>query len=179
MLPQDAGLLYYQSRSLRAKGYNFARAPAAEPEGAAAAERVAYDKLAFTPTPSDKGVVSFRGWLRRHGGDGIPWACDDVLPPLGSEDIFDMWDAHTKHCSQCQGALRQLRALRSASLALLLASVIWAPDGAGRTAAILAAAAAAAATNAVIGLFYRYEYSHSSSGPLDWYLAGLDRIGKK
>ena len=136
-----------------------------------------YDQLAFCPTSSDKGVVSFRQWLRRHGGGGIPWACDDVLPPLGSEDIYDMWHAHTKHCSQCQAALRQLERAKYAAGAVVVASIVWVPQGAPeRTTAILGAAAVAAAAHAISRLFYRYEYSHADEyGPLDWW---LDATGK-
>ena len=139
--------------------------------------RMQYDQLAFCPTSSDKGVVSFRQWLRRHGGGGIPWACDDVLPPLGSEDIYDMWHAHTKHCSQCQAALRQLETAKYAAGAVVAASIVWVPQGAPeRTTMILGAAAVAAAAHAISRLFYRYEYSHADEyGPLDWW---LDATGK-
>ena len=139
--------------------------------------RMQYDQLAFCPTSSDMGVVSFRQWLRRHGGGGIPWACDDVLPPLGSEDIYDMWHAHTKHCSQCQAALRQLERAKYAAGAVVAASIVWVPQGAPeRTTMILGAAAVAAAAHAISRLFYRYEYSHADEyGPLDWW---LDATGK-
>ena len=260
VLHQDAGLLYGQSRTLRAKGYNFARRSALgdgrigsssgggggssggnsdfvgesssggssgsssgstggsiggghdrlsassrlgslseDPSklgslsegphklgslsegpsklGSHSGVRMQYDQLAFCPTSSDKGVVSFRQWLRRHGGGGIPWACDDVLPPLGSEDIYDMWHAHTKHCSQCQAALRQLERAKYAAGAVVGASIVWVPQGAPeRTTAILGAAAVAAAAHAISRLFYRYEYSHADEyGPLDWW---LDATGK-
>ena len=260
VLHQDAGLLYGQSRTLRAKGYNFARRSALgdgrigsssgggggssggnsdfvgesssggssgsssgsnggnigggddglsdssklgslsegpsklgslsegpyklgslsegpSKLGSHSGVRMQYDQLAFCPTSSDKGVVSFRQWLRRHGGGGIPWACDDVLPPLGSEDIYDMWHAHTKHCSQCQAALRQLERAKYAAGAVVGASIVWVPQGAPeRTTAILGAAAVAAAAHAISRLFYRYEYSHADEyGPLDWW---LDATGK-
>ena len=233
VLHQDAGLLYGQSRTLRAKGYNFARRSAlgdgrigsssgggggssggnsdfvgesssggssgssgsssgsnggsigggddglsdSSKLGSHSGVRMQYDQLAFCPTSSDKGVVSFRQWLRRHGGGGIPWACDDVLPPLGSEDIYDMWHAHTKHCSQCQAALRQLETAKYAAGAVVAASIVWVPQGAPeRTTMILGAAAVAAAAHAISRLFYRYEYSHADEyGPLDWW---LDATGK-
>ena len=225
VLHQDAGLLYGQSRTMRAKGYNFARRSAlgdgligssssggggggggssggsssligesssggssgssggsiglsdSSKLGSHSGVRMQYDQLAFCPTSSDKGVVSFRQWLRRHGGGGIPWACDDVLAPQGSEDIYDMWHAHTKHCSQCQAALRQLETAKYAAGAVVAASIVWVPQGAPeRTTMILGAAAVAAAAHAISRLFYRYEYSHADEyGPLDWW---LDATGK-
>lgn len=196
VLHQDAGLLYYQSRNLRERGYNFAAPPtppaevlaetmtlatkaqatgeaaAAAPASSGSGVDVPYEQLAFTPTTSDLGVISFRAWCRTHGGAGVPWQCPDVLPPRGSEDIYDMWDAHTKHCSHCRDAVRNIEAARTACLALVAVSALWAPDGAGRTIGLLSAATAAAALNALAGLFYRYEYSHADEfGPLDVYLA--------
>ena len=108
-------------------------------------------------------MLAFRKWLRTNGGEGIPWACEDVLPPRGTEDIYDMWHAHTKHCSHCQRALSRLEALRYASLAMLAGSVIWMPDGYERTVAVLGAAAAAGALQVVTGLFRRYEFSHADN----------------
>ena len=154
VLHQDAGLLYGQSRNLRGRGYNFA---------ASAPKPVDYDKLAFCPTPADKGVVSFRSWVRQHGGEGIPWQCDDTLPARGTEDIYDMWHAHTKHCSHCLEALRNIEAVRNAGLAIFGVSAIWMPDGAERTAVVLAAAVVAGGAHTLSRLFYRYEFSHADN----------------
>ena len=162
VLHQDAGLLYHQHRNLRDRGYNFA-APQPGSSEPSFASSESYERLAFCPTSVDKGVLSFRQWLRTNGGEGIPWACEDVLPPRGSEDIYDMWHAHTKHCSHCQVALKRLEAARYASLAMLACSVIWMPDGYERTAAVLAAAAAAGGLQFVIGLFLRYEFNHADN----------------
>ena len=192
VLHQDAGLLYYQSRNLRERGYNFAAqspppppppqataatpAPATSATGAQSGVAVPYEQLAFTPTSSDLGVVSFRSWCRLHGGEGVPWQCPDELPPRGTEDIFDMWDAHTKHCSHCRDAVRNIEAARTACLAVVAVSALWAPDSGARTACLLTAAAAAAALHSLAGLFYRYEYSHADEfGPLDWYLQLINK----
>ena len=164
VLHQDAGLLYFQSRNIRERGYNFAvdqqAAPADNSTGKAS---VAYERLTFCPTSVDKGVLAFRQWLRTMGGDGIPWQCPDVLPPRGTEDIYDMWHAHTKHCSHCRGALRNLNAAKYSSLGLLGVSALWMPDGGERTAAVLVAGATAAALHVLTGLFYRYEFSHADN----------------
>ena len=176
VLHQDAGLLYFQSRNLRERGYNFAADQPQVPSQTSFEDGRAYDQLAFLPTTSDTAVVAFRSWLRTKGGDGIPWQCDDVLPPRGSEDIFDMWHAHTKHCQHCLKAVRNIEAGRTAALAVLTVAVIWLPDGAERTAGVLVSALAAAVLHYISGFFYRYEYSHADEfGPLDWYLELMDR----
>ena len=170
VLHQDAGLLYFQHRNLRERGYNFATRQPDVADGAA------YNSIAFLPTKADTAVSAFRTWLRTKGGAGMPWQCDDVLPPRGSEDIYDMWHAHTKNCRHCRAAVRNIEAGRTAALAALVVSVAALPDSTERTLAVLAAAAAAAALHAVSRLFYRYEYSHADEfGPLDWYLALMDR----
>ena len=59
------------------------------PSGSDAPE-VRYEQLVHCPTSVDLGVLTFRRWLRTRAGGGVPWACDDVLPARGDEDIFDM-----------------------------------------------------------------------------------------
>jgi hypothetical protein len=51
---------------------------------------VRYEQLVHCPTSVDLGVLTFRRWLRTRAGGGVPWACEDVLPARGDEDIFDM-----------------------------------------------------------------------------------------
>ena len=95
----------------------------------------------------------------------------------GTEDIFDMWEAHTTHCSQCRGALQKLTFVKGSALSLAAASLIAVPSGAERAVCVFGLLAAAAAIDAVSTMFYRYEYSHADEyGPLDWY---LDAIGKR
>ena len=188
VLHQDAGLLYHQSRNMRERGYNFAveqadddvsdadaaddvlngmptrrSTPATGDDAPSGGVSVAYERIAFCPTSVDRAVLAYRQWLRTKGGAGIPWQCPDVLPPRGSEDLYDMYDAHTKHCSHCQGALRNLNAAKYASVGLVVASALWVPDGAERTAAVLGGCAVGAALQFVIGLFYRYEFSHADN----------------
>ncbi|KAL1510910.1 hypothetical protein AB1Y20_005739 [Prymnesium parvum] len=152
VLHQDAGLLYKQYRNLRERGYN------AVPRAG-----VRYDELVFCPTSVDKGVLAFREWLRLHAGGGVPWACEDELPPRGTEDIYDMWEAHTRQCRYCQAAYRNLQAAKYASLALCGGAVLFLPDGGERSAVALLALLAAAAIHRVTRLFVRYEYSHAEN----------------
>lgn len=129
----------------------------------AASPRVEYEDLVFCPTSVDRGVLGFRRWLATSGGGGIPWACEDIVPPRGTEDIYDMWDAHTKHCSCCQVAYRNLEIARRASLAACATVVVLMPDGGERTFAALALASIAAALTKFNRLFRRYEFSHADN----------------
>ena len=170
VLHQDAGLLYKQYRNLRERGYNpgyeAASVASLEEAQAALAAGPAYEELVYTPTSVDKGVLLFRKWLRMRAGGGIPWACEDVLPPRGTEDIFDMWDAHTQHCQYCQDAYRNLERAKYASLGVLAVSLFVVPDGAPeRPALALASAAAAGGLHLFNGLFRRYEFSHADNDP--------------
>lgn len=191
VLHQDAGLLYKQYRNLRERGYNpgfeaaqrEASPPAAAPPAAAAAAAAetgregkaaaasgdgapTYEQLVYTPTSVDRGVLLFRQWLRTRGGDGVPWQCEDVLPPRGTEDIYDMWDAHTQHCQYCQDAYRNLEAAKYASVAVLGLSLLAMPDASPeRTAIVLTSATAAGALHLFNGLFRRYEFSHADNDP--------------
>ena len=88
-----------------------------------------------------------------------PWACDDALPPRGSEDIFDMWDAHTSHCSHCLDAYRNFGIARDVAAGAVVVAALL-PDAAPRLPVGLAAAALALGIDRFMGLFRRYEFSH-------------------
>lgn len=109
-------------------------------------------------------MLTFRQWLRTYAGGSIPWACEDVLLPRGSENIYDMWDAHTKHCQYCQTAYRNLEALKYVSLAALSVAVIGLPDGSTeRSVVAVASSLLAIALHKFNDLFKRYEYSHADN----------------
>jgi phenylpropionate dioxygenase-like ring-hydroxylating dioxygenase large terminal subunit len=142
----------------------FEPAPGSDMERAAGAPRPPrYEDFVFTPTSVDMGVHHFRQWLRMYGGNGIPWASEDVLPARGTEDIFDMHDAHTKHCQYCQGAQRNLEILRYTSLAAFLAAIILMPVGEERTVIAAGSGLAALAIGKFNTLFRRYEYYHADN----------------
>jgi phenylpropionate dioxygenase-like ring-hydroxylating dioxygenase large terminal subunit len=69
----------------------------------------------YTPNPQDKMVITFRQWLEKRAGGGIPWAaeCDPQLPPpeYDKRKLFDVWETHTKHCQVCQDALKNINRL--------------------------------------------------------------------
>mmetsp|Transcript_41397 Transcript_41397/g.65591 ORF Transcript_41397/g.65591 Transcript_41397/m.65591 type:complete len:227 (-) Transcript_41397:114-794(-) len=156
VLHQDAGLLYKQYRNLRERGYSN---PAFDEDS-----KVEYEQLVFCPTSVDKGVLTFRQWLRQRAGGGIPWACEDVLLPRGSEDIYDMWDAHTKNCQYCQRAYRNLEILKHSSLAALGVAIVALPDGSPERALVaVTSSLTALALHKFNSLFRRYEYSHADN----------------
>lgn len=152
VLHQDAGLLYSQSRNFRDKGMS-----------RAAFQGKSYEALAFCPNSADKAVMTFRNWLRTRAGNGVPWACDDVLPARGSEDIFDMWHAHTVNCKYCTAVYARLRALTYSATAAAIFAAAFMPDGPDRVLATLASACAAAGFHQFSGLFRRYEFHHADN----------------
>lgn len=150
VLHQDSGLLYYQYRNLREKGYR--------PQQHGSTDiRQHY----YCPSPVDKGIMLFHRWLRGTGGGGPPWACADDLPPRGTEDIFDIWGAHTTNCRHCTDAYTGLEAARIFCAVAFCAAIVLLPVGSQRTAVAVAFAAITAALTAFSSLFRRYECSHS------------------
>lgn len=149
VLHQDCGLLYGQSRNLHERGYRPLQ------EGS-----VPFEKLVFCPTQVDRGVLTFRRWLRERGGEGIPWACTDELDPEGTVDIYDTWHAHTKNCRCCQDAYRNLEAVKIACAAACVGTLVFLPQSPERLAACVAAAALAGALHVFNSLFVRYEIQH-------------------
>ncbi|BAZ25467.1 cell death suppressor protein [Kalymmatonema gypsitolerans NIES-4073] len=79
----------------------------------------------FTPNPQDKMVITFRQWLEKRAGGGIPWVegySHDVLSAeKDKQKLFDVWTTHTQHCTVCQNALKNIN--RLAVLAYVAAAV--------------------------------------------------------
>lgn len=82
----------------------------------------------FTPNPQDKMVITFRQWLNKRAGGGIPWAagCDPALPPAEREkqNLFDVWTMHTRECHACQKALKTIHRLQVAVFIAAIACLI-------------------------------------------------------
>lgn len=150
VLHQDCGLLYGQSRNLHEKGYR------PRQEG-----NVPFEKMVFCPTTVDRGVLTFRRWLREKGGSGIPWSCNDVLEAKGSVDIYDTWNAHTKNCKCCMDAYRNLEALKNLCAAVCIGAVLALPAGWERAEVAIAAAILTGLLHAFNSLFIRYEVNHA------------------
>lgn len=182
VLHQDSGLLYKQYRNLRERGYNpgyeayaVEEASATEQKGDLATSSstsykspTSYEKLVYTPTSVDSGVMLFRKWLWKHAGGGVPWHCKDVVPARGTEDIYDMWEGHCKHCQYCQDAYRNLELARYTSLAVCGAGLLAMEASPERTALVLVSGAIAAGLNQFNDLFRRYEFAHADNDP--WWM---------
>jgi len=69
----------------------------------------------YTPNPQDKMVITFRQWIEKRAGGGIPWSeeCNPhlPLPELNKQQLFDVWSTHTQHCKVCQNALKNINRL--------------------------------------------------------------------
>ncbi|WP_366524913.1 Rieske 2Fe-2S domain-containing protein [Acaryochloris sp. IP29b_bin.137] len=65
----------------------------------------------YTPNPQDKMVIALRQWIKTRAGGGIPWQCDAQLPPpqRDKEQLFDIWQTHTKDCQVCRTALKRIQ----------------------------------------------------------------------
>ncbi|WP_198648453.1 Rieske 2Fe-2S domain-containing protein [Cyanothece sp. BG0011] len=90
------------------------------------------DKV-YTPNPQDKMVVTFRNWLEKRAGGGIPWdsSCAPHLPPIETDKdkLFDIYSTHTKDCKICQDALKNINRLTvfsfiSSGICLFLALLV-------------------------------------------------------
>jgi len=151
VLHQDSGILYSQSRNLREKGYR--------PRHNGSTD---IKQLYYCPSPVDRGIMSFHAWLRLRGGGGPNWACEDTLHPRGTEDIFDIWDAHTTNCQHCMKAYRNLEMLKYLSAAIFCAAFFFLPFGGERTTIAVLSLVLAVGLHAFNSLFTRYETSHSA-----------------
>jgi phenylpropionate dioxygenase-like ring-hydroxylating dioxygenase large terminal subunit len=156
-LHQDMVFLHYQERTMATKNR--------------------WLDAVYTPNPQDKMTITFRQWLEKRAGGGIPWA-DGTPPPaeLDKRALFDVWHTHTAHCQYCQTALKRLQWARVGSyglaIAILVLAVLLESRSIGQTDLIslafvarvsiaLGLTALGYGIHRLIGLFYVYEFEHA------------------
>jgi hypothetical protein len=114
--------------------------------------------------PSDLGVITFRNWIRVLAGGRIPYRNQQTNMPSASNDIvFDVWNAHTKYCKYCQDALQRLKVFRFVSYFAAATLAITRPFNhvIGTLISTFTFAGIGLLLNKLIGMFYRYEFSHA------------------
>lgn len=172
-LNQDALFLHKQERYL-AKTNQYASYEKTVSEGGdagtsddstAATDTLTYQSV-VNPIGVDRGVLAFRSWLQKHSRGGvIPYATQHAMPPADNEVVFDVWNGHTKYCKVCQAALANLRKARFASFVVSACLAVLRPFQAKwkalNLASVLLSAGVGLALNKLIGMFYRYEFSHA------------------
>lgn len=82
-----------------------------------------YTKLTFTPTQSDRFVLAFRNWLRRHGNSQPEWFGIPDQQPLPStvlskRQMLDRFEQHTLKCSSCKAAYTTFQKLQKILIGL-------------------------------------------------------------
>ncbi|WP_310417384.1 Rieske 2Fe-2S domain-containing protein [Chamaesiphon sp. OTE_8_metabat_110] len=162
-LHQDMVFLHYQERTMATKDR--------------------WLDAVYTPNPQDKMTITFRQWLEKRAGGGVPWTGDSQLPPaeLNKQVLFDVWHTHTADCQYCQTALKRLQwarvgsyglaiailviaiLLESRSLALMQQTSVVSIAFGGRVAISLGLTALGYGIGKLIGLFYVYEFEHAQN----------------
>ena len=154
-LHQDALFLHGQERSLAHNREYRTSQPAND----------SYSK-AVMPCSTDKGVINFRNWMGRFAGGHIPFRGDTTMPAKNNDVVFDVWNSHTKHCSYCLAALKRLKMART--LAFLTSALIATIrpkflSAVGSVISSLGFAGAGFGLSKLIGMFYKYEFSHADN----------------
>lgn len=163
-LHQDMVFLHYQERTIATKDR--------------------WLDAVYTPNPQDKMTITFRQWLEKRAGDGVPWeGGESDLPPveLDKRVLFDVWHTHTANCQDCQTALKRLRWARMGSYGLAIAVLVLAIlleaqsialtrqtdlisiSFVARVAISLGLTALGYGIHQLIGLFYVYEFEHATN----------------
>eukprot|EP00977_Amphora_coffeiformis_P028036 scaffold34685_cov183-Amphora_coffeaeformis.AAC.16 len=154
-LNQDALFLHHQERTLAQTGqYKSVLTEGESPYH--------YTKAVY-PLNSDKGVIQFRNWMRQLAGGAVPYKNNRTFMPAASNEVvFDVWNGHTKYCRYCQVALRRLKKARFASFVVATVLGTLRPWGRiGSLVATLFTAGVGLGLHKLIGMFYRYEFSHA------------------
>ena len=154
-LHQDALFLHGQERSLAHNREYRTSQPAND----------SYSK-AVMPCSTDKGVMNFRNWMSKFAGGHVPFRGDTSMPAKNNDVVFDVWNSHTKHCSYCLAALKRLKMARKLTF---LASALIATirpkflSVVGSVMSSLAFAGVGFGLSKLIGMFYKYEFSHADN----------------
>eukprot|EP00986_Skeletonema_menzelii_P003164 scaffold932_cov139-Skeletonema_menzelii.AAC.23 len=154
-LHQDALFLTGQERSLAHNREYRTSQPAND----------SYSK-AVMPCSTDRGVMNFRNWMGKFAGGHIPFRGDTTMPAKNNDVVFDVWNSHTKHCSYCLAALKRLKMARK--LTFLTAALIATIrpkflSVVGSVMSSLGFAGAGFGLSKLIGMFYKYEFSHADN----------------
>ena len=155
-LNQDGLFLHHQERSMAHTGqYKSVLQDGEEPY---------HYSQAVYPVNSDKGVIKFRNWMRQLAGGSIPYKNSPTMPAASNDVVFDVWNGHTKYCKYCQDALRRLKKVRFAAFFASACLAVVRPvklGVAGNLAGSMGLAGFGLIMNKLIGMFYRYEFSHA------------------
>ena len=155
-LNQDALFLHSQERNLSHNKQYRSSIPGTSDDYASA----------ILPISVDLGVLKYRTWLKKFAGGSIPFKGDIQMPHTSNEVVFDVWNAHTKHCKVCLAALKNLKTTRALSFfaSILLATIRPKRLGlVGSTVGAFGFSALGFLLTKIIGMFYRYEFSHANN----------------
>ena len=156
-LNQDGVFLHYQERNLAKSGTYVSHKDASPSQ---------HDFVRqMLPTENDRGVINYRTWLRKFGGGFIPYKNNLGLPPVDEDICFDQFKSHTSKCKACSRALVNLKKGRLAAFAVSACLAVLRPARRNllNLTGVLLTAGLGLAINKLIGMFYRYEFSHSKN----------------
>ncbi len=154
-LNQDALFLHGQERALARTGRYRTAVPANDSYAAN-----------VLPTSTDRGVMLFRTWMGKFASGHIPFRGDTTMPASDREAVFDVWNSHTKNCKYCIDALGRIKAVRKITFlgSALVATIRPRALGiVGSTLTALGLSGLGLALSKLIGMFYRFEFSHAEN----------------
>uniref|UniRef100_A0ACD5ZFK3 Uncharacterized protein n=1 Tax=Avena sativa TaxID=4498 RepID=A0ACD5ZFK3_AVESA len=76
-----------------------------------------WQKAVYLPTSSDKMVIAFRSWFRKHCKNQVSWAASTVnqLPATPTKDkLMERYWSHVAQCRSCSAALKAMKAVEVA-----------------------------------------------------------------
>eukprot|EP00568_Trieres_chinensis_P006725 CAMPEP_0183295636 /NCGR_PEP_ID=MMETSP0160_2-20130417/3522_1 /TAXON_ID=2839 ORGANISM="Odontella Sinensis, Strain Grunow 1884" /NCGR_SAMPLE_ID=MMETSP0160_2 /ASSEMBLY_ACC=CAM_ASM_000250 /LENGTH=591 /DNA_ID=CAMNT_0025457151 /DNA_START=48 /DNA_END=1826 /DNA_ORIENTATION=+ len=164
-LNQDALFLHEQERTMDRDGlYSTVGGNGDDVEGAnGGADRYNPNVL---PISADKGVIMFREWMRTKAGGKIPYRGNRSMPPVSKDDVFDIYNSHTKDCKYCNDALRRLKKVRKASFIAAAVVGVLRPGKLGVVGSTVLAGALGGVglvANKVVKLLHKMEFSHAEN----------------
>jgi len=126
-----------------------------------------YSKNYFIPNDDDKIISFFRNWIDTKAGGGPKWSKQSQingLPKrLETNELFDVYETHTKNCIVCQDALRNFKIIKNISLLISVSSILFIKNASYSLMSTLIFSCIFFLSNKIIEMFYKYHFSHQNN----------------
>ena len=88
-----------------------------------------YRSAYFMPNQHDRMVTRFRDWIHKKARGGLRWGKASIINGLPQRlppnELFSVYNEHTKSCTICQRAVKTFSAIRNVSAVFAALSMLW------------------------------------------------------
>jgi len=157
-LHQDLVLLHYQDRKLLTKSkYAFGNF---DQKFNLSNTYNSYIKN-YMPIENDRQIIELRKWISKKANGGPVWKNINNLPLiLESNELFDVYNSHTKNCIICQQKLKEFILIKNLSFFFLIFNLLFTNN---LLFVSIILQIIIIISSRIIDLFHKYEFHHQDN----------------